>query len=108
MSWSARKACRCTRAPSDFRLDVKAILRDKPFARVLASGHPAYIAPPEGVDGVLKVWPDGRRQLVTFDADGERLLADLEAYAGRGAYSVKPRLGRPPKAADGACTGTDK
>ncbi|WP_250501737.1 hypothetical protein [Caballeronia sp. AZ7_KS35] len=100
MPWSARKVCRSTRFEREFRLDLKAILRERPFEDALKGGY-AYLGTPEGVEGILKVWPDGRRQLVTFDLQGEHWIADLPPYSGRGAYFFKPRLGRLPKAADG-------
>lgn len=101
MGWSGRKAARSTRKPRPFELDIRAILRERPFEAVLAAGQPAYVSAPEGMDGILKVYPDGRRELVTFDLQGEHLIAVLPSYKGPRRYSVKPRLGRPPDAADG-------
>jgi|AGTN01.1.fsa_nt_gi hypothetical protein len=43
----------------------------------LAAGRPIYYGDDRFKDAVVKEYPDGRRQLVTFQADAEVLLRDL-------------------------------
>lgn len=45
--------------------------------RHLAAGRPIYYGDDRFVDAVVKEYPDGRRQLVTFKNDTEVLIRDL-------------------------------
>jgi len=44
-------------------------------ARHLAAGHPIYFCESDTPENlVIKQYPDGRRELVTFDLDGEKVI----------------------------------
>ncbi|MGE5516620.1 MAG: hypothetical protein ACM31D_12450 [Bacteroidota bacterium] len=45
--------------------------------RHLAAGRPIYYGDDRFADAVVKEYPDGRRQLVTFKDDAEVLIKDL-------------------------------
>lgn len=45
--------------------------------RHLAAGRPIYYGDDRFTDGIVKEFPDGRRQLVTFLGDTEVVLRDL-------------------------------
>jgi len=44
-------------------------------ARHLAAGNPIYFCEPDTPENlVIKEYPDGRRELVSFDLDGEKVV----------------------------------
>lgn len=43
----------------------------------LAAGRPIYFGDERFPDAAVKEYPDGRRQLVTFEGDDEIILRDL-------------------------------
>ena len=61
-------------------MEQAAMHGDRSAARMhLLDGNPIYTEPPPGaqIDCVLKLYPDGRRQIVRFGLDGEVVVAEL-------------------------------
>jgi hypothetical protein len=60
-------------------VEQAAVHGDRSAARMhLLEGNPVYVEAPDGSpDGVVKLYPDGRRQIVRFDSGDEVVVAEL-------------------------------